>query len=131
MYTSCLFLRLQKCLNACNSCFISIHGAHSLCPVLHHSPIFLKCFSLLSPLCIISLCCIIVTVLNRYSIILRADPFLWKSLLMFADLFYSLASKSSKKPFYLLRIQFNLSFSGQRSSGFQILIKWKQPKKEK
>lgn len=50
---------------------------------------------------------------------------------MFADLFYSLASKSSKKPFYLLRIQFNLSFSGQRSSGFQILIKWKQPKKEK
>lgn len=118
----CLFLRLQKRINSCNSCFISIHGIHSLCPVpavpccsTFH---FLKCFSPLSPLCIISLCCIIVTVLNRYSNILRADLFLWISLLMFAELFYILAGKSSKKPFNLLIIQFNLSSSGQRSSVF-------------
>lgn len=50
---------------------------------------------------------------------------------MFADLFYILAGKSSKKWLNLLTIQFNLSFSGQTSSVFQILIKWKQTKKKK
>lgn len=57
-------------------------------------------------LCIISLCCITVTVLSRYSNVQRADIFLRISLFMFADLFYILVDKSSKKPFNFLRIQF-------------------------
>lgn len=125
VYTSCLFLRLQKCLQQ----LLHKHSLTVPCAAAHSH--FLKCFSPLSLLCIISLCCIIVTVINRYSIILRADLFLWISLLMFADLFYILAGKSSKKWLNLLTIQFNLSFSGQTSSVFQILIKWKQTKKKK
>lgn len=45
---------------------------------------------------------------------------------MLAELFYVLAGKSSKKPFNLLIIQFNLSSSGQRSSVFNE----KKPKKK-
>lgn len=128
MYTSCLFLRVHKCLQQ----LLHKHSQHSLtapCAAAHSH--FLKCFSPLSPLHITNLCCIIVTVLNRYSNILRADLFFWISSLMFADLVYILAGKSSKKSFNLLIIQFNLSFSHQRSSIFQILIQCKQTKKEK
>lgn len=126
MYTSCLLLEMHKYLHQ----LLHKHSWHSLpvpCAAAHSH--FLKHFSSLSPLCI-SPCCTTVTVLKRYSN-LRPDLFLWISSLMFADLFYILAGKLSKKSFNLLIIQFNLSFSGQRISVFQTLINWKQTKKEK
>ena len=116
VYTSCLFLRLQEHLSSCNSCFINIQGIHLLCPVSSW-PVLQQPFPfsemLVFPfdyLCLVSLCCITVAVLNSYSNVLRADLLLRISLLMFADLFYILVDKSSKKPFNFLRIQFKLFF---------------------